>query len=196
MSRVSRDVHLDTLDTLDILDTFDVMHFDPTLGPTILPPMLRDRLLLGVWVGIVAAAATAGTLIGFGWTRGSPLHPLNTVAHIVIGSRAFYLREAHALVTPLAVIVHAASLAGWGALFSLALGRFRAPVPVAAFVFTALVAIVDFALLPERFSPGFETVLTQTEVIVVYLVMAVAMTLAAGKLRVASSEQRGPRIFA
>lgn len=172
------------------------MHFDPTLGATIVPPMLRDRLLLGVWIGIVAAAATAGTLIGFGWTRGSPLHPLNTVAHIVIGSRAFYVREAHAFVTPLAVIVHAASIAAWGALFSLALGRFRAPLAVAAFVFTAVVAVVDLAVLPERFSPGFETVLTRTEVIVVYLVMAAAMTLAAGKLRVASSEERGSRIFA
>ncbi len=157
--------------------------------------MLRDRLLLGVWIGIVAAAATAGTLIGFGWTRGLPLHPLNTVAHIVIGSRAFYVREAHAFVTPLAVIVHAASVAAWGALFSLALGRLRVPVPVAAFVFTALVAVVDFALLPERFSPGFETVLTRTEVIVVYLVMAAAMTLAAGKLRVVPSEEHS-RTFA
>ena len=189
-------IPLDIVDTLDTLHTFDVMHFDPTLGATILPPMLRDRLLVGVWIGLVAAAATAGTLIGFGWTRGSPLHPLNTVAHIVIGSRAFYVREAHAFVTPLAVVVHAASIAAWGALFSVALGRLRGPVPVAAFVFTALVAVVDLAVLPERFSPGFENVLTRTEVIVVYLVMAAAMALAAGKLRVASSEARASRIFA
>lgn len=169
---------LDHMDDLGTLDTLGVMHFDPAMGATILPPMLRDRALLGVWIGLVAAAATAGTLVGFGWSRGGPLQALNTVAHIVMGSRAFYVREAHAVVTSVAVLVHAASLAAWGVLFSLAMGRFRsAPVSILALLFTALVALVDFVVLPERFSPGFETVLTRAEVIVVYAVMAAAMAL-------------------
>ena len=55
--------------------------------------MLRNRVLRGVWIGLVAAAATAGALVGFGWVRGYPLQPLNTVAHILLGTRAFYVRE-------------------------------------------------------------------------------------------------------
>jgi hypothetical protein len=147
--------------------------------------MLRDRLLHGVWIGLVAAAATAGALIGFGWARGAPLQPLNTVAHVLVGSRAFYVRGAHALVTPAAILVHVVSLVVWGTLLSLALGRARgARAWAIAFVFAAVVAVMDFVVLPGRLSPGFEAALSTGEVIVVYGVMTVAMGLAAGRLRV------------
>ena len=145
--------------------------------------MLRDRLLLGVWIGLVAAAATAGALIGFGWARGAPLQPLNTVAHILIGSRAFYVLNAHPLVTPAGILVHASSLVGWGMIFSLALARARGALVWAfAFLFAAIVAIIDFLVLPDRLSPGFEMMLTRGEVAVVFGVMAVAMGVAASKL--------------
>jgi hypothetical protein len=155
--------------------------------------MLRDRLLLGVWIGLVAAAATAGALVGFGWARGAPLHPLNTVAHVLVGSRAFYVLEAHHVVTPAGMLVHVVSLAAWGMLFSLVLGRARgARAWAVAFVFAAVVAIIDFVLLPQRFSPGFEATLTRGEVVIVYGVMAAAMAVAVGKLGVESGD-RGPR---
>jgi hypothetical protein len=147
--------------------------------------MSRDRLLLGVWIGLVAAAATAGALVGFGWARGAPLQPLNTVAHILIGSRAFYVLSAHPLVTPAGILVHASSLVGWGVIFSLALARLRgAPVWVLGILFAGVVALIDFVVLPERLSPGFETILTRGEVAVVFGVMAVAMTLSASRLPV------------
>ena len=142
--------------------------------------MLRDRLLRGVWIGLVAAAATAGALVGFGWVRGSPLQPLNTVAHVVLGSRAFYVREAHPLVTPVGLLVHALSLVAYGALFSLGVRRSRGIVLwLAALVAAAAAAALDFAVLPPRFSPGFETVLTRGEIIIVYAVMAAALGIGA-----------------
>lgn len=147
--------------------------------------MLRDRLLLGVWIGLVAAAATAGALVGFGWVRGAPVQPLNTVAHLLVGSRAFYVLDVHPVVTSVGVLVHVVSLVAWGMLFSLALGRAHGAWAWAiAFVFAGMVAVVDFVVLPERFSPGFETVLTRGEAVVIYGVMAVAMAVVAGWLRV------------
>jgi hypothetical protein len=147
--------------------------------------MLRDRLLLGVWIGLVAAAATAGALIGFGWARAAPAQPLNTVAHVLLGSRAFYLRGVDPIVTPAAMLVHVVSLVAWGTLLSLALGRARgARAWAIAFVFAAGVAVIDFVVLPEWLSPGFETVLSTGEVFVVYGVMATSMALAAGRPRV------------
>jgi hypothetical protein len=147
--------------------------------------MLRDRLLLGVWIGLVAAAATAGALIGFGWARGAPLQPLNAVAHVLVGSRAFYVSGVHPLVTSAGTLVHVASLVAWGMLFSLLLGRARgARAWGIAFAFAAVVAVIDFVVLAERLSPGFETVLTRGEVGVVYGVMAVAMAVAASRLRI------------
>jgi len=146
--------------------------------------MLRDRLLRGVWIGLVAAAATAGALVGFGWVRGAPLQPLNTIAHVLLGSRAFYVREAHPLVTPVGIGVHVLSLILWGVLFSVAAGRRRgAWLWVGAVLFAVAVAAIDFLLLPARLSPGFETVLARGEIIVVYALMAATMGMTAGSLR-------------
>ncbi len=146
--------------------------------------MLRDRVLRGVWIGLVAAAATAGALVGFGWVRGSPLQPLNTIAHVLLGSRAFYVHEPHPLVTPAGILVHLASLILWGVLFSIGVGRRRgAWLWTGAVLFAVGIAVVDFLVLPARFSPGFETVLTRGEVIVVYAIMAAAMGISAGSLR-------------
>lgn len=146
--------------------------------------MFRDRLLRGVWIGLVAAAATAGALVGFGWVRGAPLQPLNTIAHVLLGSRAFYVREAHPLVTPLGLGVHVLSLILWGVLFSEAVGRRRgAWLWAGAVLFAVAVAAVDFLLLPARLSPGFETVITRGEIIVVYALMAATMGMAARSLR-------------
>ena len=159
--------------------------------------MLRDRLLRGVWIGLVAAAATAGALIGFGWVRGFPVQPLNTIAHVLAGSRAFYVREAHPVVTPVGLLVHVLSLIIWGALFSLAIGQRRGVgLWVGAVLFAMAVAAVDFLALPARLSPGFETVLTRGEIIVVYAVMAAAMALVAGGFQSTATvgiEERGLR---
>jgi hypothetical protein len=151
--------------------------------------MLRDRLLRGVWIGLVAAAATAGALVGFGWVRGAPLQPLNTIAHVLLGSRAFYVREAHPLVTPLGLGVHVLSLILWGVLFSVAAGRRRgAWLWVGAVLFAVAVAAIDFLLLPARLSPGFETVITRGEIIVIYALMAATMALVVGGFRSSMQE--------
>src|SRR5687768_6410418 len=147
--------------------------------------MLRDRALRGVWIGLVAAAATAGALVGFGWVRGAPLQPLNTIAHILLGSRAFYVRDVDALVSPTGILVHTLSLVVWGVLFSLVIRASKGVwLWVGALAFTVLVAVFDFLILPARLSPGFETVLTRGEIIMVYAVMAAAIAVAAGGLRI------------
>lgn len=147
--------------------------------------MLRDRLLHGIRVGLVAAAATAGALVGFGLARGMPVQPLNAVAHALVGSRAFYVQDAHLLVTSAGVLVHVVMVVVWGIAFAWAFGRWRgARLWGATAAFAALVALVDFTLLPERLSPGFQSVLTRTEVIVVYAVLAIALAFAASRVPV------------
>ena len=150
--------------------------------------MLRDRVVHGMWIGLVAAAATAGALVGFGTARDAPVQPLNAIAHMIVGSRAFYVQSAHLLVTPVAVLVHLTAMALCGVAFAWAFGRWRgARLWVAAIGFAALVAFVDFVILPERLSPGFESVLTRGEVAVVYTVMALALALTASRAPVGDS---------
>jgi hypothetical protein len=147
--------------------------------------MHRERLLHGIWIGLVAAAATAGALVGFGLARGMPVQPLNAVAHALVGSRAFYVPDAHVVVTSVGVLVHVVALVLWGIAFGWAFGGWRgARLWVATAAFVALVAFVDFILLPDRLSPGFESVLTGPEVIVVYAVLAIALALAASRVPV------------
>lgn len=140
--------------------------------------MFRDRLRMGVWIGLVAAAATAGALVGFGAARGSPLLPINTVAHIALGSRAFYVTGFHPLITTLGLLLHTMSVVIWSVLFAVAMARVDGVrVWVGAIAFAAAIAAVDFALLPDRFSPGFENSLMRFEVVVVYLVLAVSLAI-------------------
>ncbi len=150
--------------------------------------MLRDRVLHGIWIGLVAAAATAGALVGFGTAREAPVQPLNAIAHVIVGSRAFYVQNAHLLVTTVAVLVHLVAMAGFGVAFAWAFGRWRGTrLWIAAIGFATLVAVVDFVILPERFSPGFESVLTRGEVVVVYALLALAVALAAPRSPVGDS---------
>jgi hypothetical protein len=58
-------------------------------------------------------------------------------------------------------------------------------------VFAAAVAAFDFLLLPSRLAPGFETVLTRGEVVMVYAVLAAAIAVAAEMVR--ANEERGVR---
>ena len=136
-----------------------------------------------VWIGLVAAAAPAGALVASVGAR-APLQPLNAVAPVLVGkSRLLPVRR------PFARDDHggsraAGSLVAWGILFSVVVRRRRGPwVWAAAFAVAAVVAVVDFVVLPQRLSPGFETMLTRGEVGVVYGVMAVSMAMAAGRLR-------------
>jgi uncharacterized membrane protein YhhN len=76
-------------------------------------------------------------------------------------------------------------------LFSLVAGQRRGLwLWVGTVVFAIAVAAIDFLVLPARLSPGFETVLTRGEIIVVYAVMAAAMGMAAGGFRTPNQETR------
>ncbi len=130
--------------------------------------------------GLVAAAATMGVLVGFGHGRGAPSRVLNTVAHAVLGYRAEITDAFDPAVTLTAVAVHVAALLIWGILFALVAGRLRGvPLFGAAVMVAAAAYFVDFHLVPARLTPGFETVLTISELIAVYAVLAAGLTLGA-----------------
>lgn len=142
--------------------------------------MLGHRIHQGLRAGLLAAAATAGVLVGFGMARGAAAAPLNAIAHLAVGERAHFITASDPAVTVLGLVL----LLGWlllaGVLFALLFGWLRgAALWLAAFGFTAALALVDLALVPERFRPGFERALVPAEVVVVYLVLAAALALGA-----------------
>lgn len=133
----------------------------------------------GVRAGVIATAATLGTLLGFGWVRGAALRPLNSIAHMLFGTRAFLMEGFDVAVTTAALLVHVLSILLWAVIFALVAGRLRGwRLLVSAIVFTAIAWTADHYLAPAALAPGFEQVLSPIEVGTIYLVLA--FSLAAG----------------
>lgn len=144
----------------------------------ILPAVLRERVREGIQAGIVAAAATLGVLVGFGAAHGAWLQPVNAVAHLVVGSRAFLIDDFAPVVTLLGLLVHVASIVLWAVVFSLLAGRLRGwRLGAAAAAFAGAAYVVDQRLTPARLAPGFERSLSGLETAAIYVVFAVALGL-------------------
>ena len=137
--------------------------------------MLRLRVREGFRAGIIAAAATAGTLIALGGAHGAALRPLNSVAHIVVGSRAYYM-VGITWITGVAIATHALSVIIWGVLLALLTARIRGwALYAVALLFAAVTWTVDYRLVPERLQPGFESGLFGAEIALVYLVLGLSL---------------------
>ena len=147
-------------------------------APRLLSAVLRERVRHGIAAGLIAAAATAGVLIGFGLARRQPLRPLNAVAHMLAGSRAFYVSGFDAVVTPLALLLHVGSVVLWGVVFAAAGARLRGGrLWAGAALLAAGAFVVDTTLVPARLRPGFETLLSTGELAALYVVLATSLAI-------------------
>lgn len=138
--------------------------------------MLTNRLRQGIGLGVIAGAATAGTLMGFGHVRGATLQPVNAVAHMFAGSRAFMTTGFQPAITGGALVIHFLSTIAWGILLAFvaaplsARGRALAPFGV-----SILAYLLDRFVAPNRLRPGFEELLSSGETSFVYVVLAAAL---------------------
>jgi hypothetical protein len=129
---------------------------------------------------VLAASATAGTLVGFGIIRGSPVYLLNTMAHTLLGARALTTRAFDLPVTLAGLVLHIVSLIVYGVIFIRLCGRLRGwRLLLAATLFTTVIAVFDLVLLPPVLRPGFETVLGTAELLAIFLELAAALVLGA-----------------
>jgi hypothetical protein len=136
----------------------------------------ENRLREGIGLGVIAGAATAGTLMGFGHARGATLQPLNAVAHMFAGSRAFMTTGFQPVVTGGALAIHFLSTIVWGVLLVYiaeplsARGRALAPFGVGILAY-----LLDRFVAPNGLRPGFEELLSSGETTFVYVVLAAAL---------------------
>jgi hypothetical protein len=136
----------------------------------------ENRLREGIGLGVIAGAATAGTLMGFGHARGATLQPLNAVAHMFAGSRAFMTTGFQPVVTGGALAIHFLSTIVWGVLLVYiaeplsARGRAFAPFGVGILAY-----LLDRFVAPNGLRPGFEELLSSGETTFVYVVLAAAL---------------------
>ncbi len=138
--------------------------------------VIANRLREGIGIGVVGAAATAGTLMGFGHARGAALQPLNAVAHMYAGSRAYLITGFQPGITLGAIAIHLVSVVIWGLVLAYAAAGLRTAhqTMVAAGV-AAMAYLLDRFVAPNGLRPGFEELLSSGEVIFVYVVLGLSM---------------------
>src|SRR6478672_7553619 len=136
----------------------------------------ENRVRDGIGFGVIAGAATAGALMGFGHARGATLQPLNAIAHMFAGSRAFMTTGFQPAITGGALVIHFLSTIVWGILAVYvaaplsARGRVLAPLGVGVVAY-----LVDRFVAPNGLRPGFEELLSSGETTFIYVVLAVAL---------------------
>ena len=135
-----------------------------------------NRVRDGIGFGVIAGAATAGALMGFGHARGATLQPVNAIAHMFAGSRAFMTTGFQPAITGGALVLHFLSTIIWGVLLAYIAapltGWARAIAPVSVGIVAYL---VDRFVAPNGFRPGFEQLLSSGETTVIYVVLAAAL---------------------
>jgi hypothetical protein len=143
---------------------------------TFLSRVSENLLRRGIGLGVIAGAATAGTLMGFGHARGATLQPLNAVAHMFAGSRAFMTTGFQPMITGGALLLHFLSTILWGIILAFVAapltGRARAAAPIGV---ATLAYLLDRFVAPNQLRPGFEQLLSSGEVTFIYVVLAAAL---------------------
>jgi hypothetical protein len=133
-------------------------------------------LTQGILTGALAAAATAGALLGFGIQQGTPARPFNAIAALVLGDRADRIWGFHLVVTVVGVIVHVALTFGWGLLFARLAGGMRGlRLAGAALGIAAAALAVDVLIATRVLGSHVSDVLAPAQVIALHVVLGIAL---------------------
>jgi len=156
----------------------------PAITPTVRDPLLRaDRLLAG---GLAAALLSGLVLAWRGRAEtGSAAAPINAPSQWLHGREALRQDEPSWRYTAIGALVHAASSMLWAGLYDLLRKRREqhghgspAGALADAAAVTAVAAVVDFKLVPDRLSPGFQHRLSRPAVVLTYASFAAGLLLA------------------
>src|ERR1700712_4849790 len=136
----------------------------------------ENRVRDGIGFGVIAGAATAGALMGFGHARGATLQPLNAVAHMFAGSRAFMTTGFQPAITVGALVIHFVSTIIWGVLLAYIAAPLTGWARAVAPVSVGIVAyVIDRFVAPSEFRPGCEQLISSGETTFIYVVLAAAL---------------------
>ena len=136
----------------------------------------HDTLTHGILTGALAAAATAGALLGFGLQQGTPARPFNALAGLILGDRAGGIWGFHPVVTATGVLVQVAVILGWGLLFArLARGMRGLRLAAAALVAAAATLAVDAFFAGRVLGVDVSDALAPAQVIALHIVLGVAL---------------------
>lgn len=144
---------------------------------------LKDIVIGSLASGKLASIATASTAAICGQIEvGKPFAPLNAISHIAFGDDALEQDELSLKYTATGILLNDAACVSWAAIHAQCFGR-AAREKNLALVFgggalvSLLAYIVDYRLVPKRFTPGLEHRLSSRSLLVVYIALAVGLSI-------------------
>ena len=142
-------------------------------------PLITQSLTRGFKTGLALAAATnAVIMLASDKENGSPWAALNCVAHIVDGDDKEQPEDYAPRESRIGILVNGTAMSAWGVLYegALLVTRTRSS-PLTALLAVGAAWVIDYKIVPKRYTPGIEKRLSQRSVLLSYVAMAVIFTL-------------------
>ena len=142
-------------------------------------PLITQSLTRGFMTGLALAAATnAVIMLASDKENGSPWAALNCVAHIVDGDDKEQPEDYAPRESRIGILVNGTAMSAWGVLYEGALLVTRTKSsPLTALLAVGAAWVIDYKIVPKRYTPGIEKRLSQCSVLLSYAAMAVIFTL-------------------
>jgi hypothetical protein len=135
-----------------------------------------SSLRAGVVVGLLAACATGGALLGFGVRQGIPSRPFNATARLLLGARAEGVWGFVPAVTLTGVALHVTVMLVWGLVYAHVARAQRTGARIALAIAVAAAALlVDLLVVERALHAGVSGVLSPVQVVATHVVLAAAL---------------------
>ncbi len=141
--------------------------------------MFTQLLTRGLKTGLALAATTTATIMFLSDKETqSPWAAINAIAHAVDGDGNEQPLNHSPRESRLGVLINGTAMAAWGVLYEGALTVTNtSSSPLTAALATATAYVIDYKIVPKRFTPGIEKRLSQSSVLLIYAVLGVTFAL-------------------
>ncbi len=142
-------------------------------------PLITQSIARGLKTGLALAAATnASIMLASDEENGSPWAAINSIAHIVDGDEKEQPRDYSPRESLLGIGINGTAMAAWGVLYEGALLVTNTKSsPLTAVLAAASAYVIDYKIVPKRFTPGIENRLSAPALGFSYAAMALMFAL-------------------
>lgn len=142
-------------------------------------PLITQSISRGLKTGLFLAAATNATImLASDEENGSPWAAVNAIAHIVDGDDKEQPREFSSRESLLGIGINGTAMAAWGVLYEGALLVTNTKSsPLTAVLAAASAYVIDYKIVPKRFTPGIENRLSAPALGLSYAAMVLMFAL-------------------
>jgi len=141
--------------------------------------MLIQILTRGLKTGLALAATTTATIMLAGDNElHAPWAAINAIAHAVDGDDKEQPLEYSARESRMGILINGTAMAAWGVLYEGALVVTNTKSsPLTGALATVTAYVIDYKIVPKRFTPGIEKRLSLNAIALIYAVLGITFAL-------------------